>query len=51
MSKFTVKILNNEEFDRLPYPEVEDSLGIADPKTNTAYIRDTHVDRDWETPI
>ena len=43
-TKYTVKILNNEDFNRLPYKEVEDSLGIADPKTNTAYVRDTHID-------
>ena len=36
-----VKILSNEEFEALPYPEMSTSVGVADPKTRTAYVRDT----------
>lgn len=38
---YTVKILSNDEFDKLPYSKTKTSLGMADPKTNIAYIRDT----------
>lgn len=44
MKKYTVKILNDRDFDNLPYPEMSESLGVADPRTNTAYIRNTHID-------
>ena len=36
---YNVQILSDAEFEALPYPETEISLGIADPKTNTAYVR------------
>lgn len=38
-----IQILSDAEFDSLPYPEVEVSLGIADPDINTAYVRQTHM--------
>lgn len=38
---YTVKILSNAEFDKLPYKKVKTSLGCADPSTNIAYVRDT----------
>mgnify|MGYP001610792511 FL=1 len=38
---YTFKVLGNKEFDVLDYPDAGESLGIADPKTNTAYIRHT----------
>ena len=41
---YTIKILSDREFERLPYDETEVSLGIADPRTNTAYVR--HVASD-----
>lgn len=40
---YEVKVLSNEEFDSLPYPDMESSLGVADPKTGTAYVRYTGV--------
>lgn len=40
---YTVKWLDDREFDSLPFPEVETSLGIADPKTQTAYVRRTGI--------
>ena len=39
---YEIKILSDKEFEALPYPELEMSLGVADPETNTAYVRDTH---------
>ena|SRR3990167_4238934 len=38
-----VKILNDEEFEALPYPEMSTSVGVADPRTKTAYVRKTHM--------
>ena len=38
---YNVQILSDAEFESLPYPETEISLGIADPRTNTAYVRYT----------
>ena len=39
---YVVKILEDKEFDKLPYKHVKEALGCADPKTNTAYVRNTH---------
>lgn len=41
---YQVKVLSDKEFDSLPYPEMETSLGVADPKTGTAYVRYTGLD-------
>ena len=41
---YQVKVLSSEEFDQLPYPSMETSLGVADPKTSTAYVRYTGID-------
>lgn len=43
---YTMKILSNKEFDSLPVhitrgSRIDDSLGFADPSTNTAYVRHT----------
>jgi len=38
---YTVKILSEEEFNKLPYKKAKTSLGLADPARNVAYIRDT----------
>ena len=43
MSKFTVQILTDEEFDSLPYKNVRNSIGVADPHKNLAFVRDTGV--------
>lgn len=40
---YSVKILSSEEFNRLPYARVETSLGLADPATNTAYVRHSSI--------
>ena len=37
--EYKVQILNDKEFENLPFPETETSFGIADPETNTAYVR------------
>ena len=42
---YNVQILSDAEFESLPYPEMEMSLGVADPKTGTAYVRYTHSDQ------
>ena len=39
-----IKILTDEEFDKLPYPEATYSLGLADTKRGTAYVRYTASD-------
>lgn len=41
--KFQIKILNDEQFDRLPYPNVDLSLGVTDPATRIAYVRYTAI--------
>lgn len=41
--KYQAKILTSEEFDALPYPEMETSLGVADPVRKVAYVRDTGI--------
>lgn len=38
---YQVKVLSDSDFEALPYPDMEVSLGVADPKTNTAYVRYT----------
>ena len=39
--RYRVQVLSSQDFDNLPYPDTELSLGIADPSTNHAYIRYT----------
>ena len=41
---YQVKVLSDKEFEELPYPDMAASLGVADPKTNTAYVRYTGVE-------
>lgn len=36
---YDIKILTDEEFDKLPYNEAPVSLGLADTKSNKAYVR------------
>src|SRR3990167_5048866 len=36
---YSIKILSNEEFEKLPYKHSDIALGLADPKSNTAYVR------------
>ena len=36
---YSIKVLKNEEFDKLPFKHSSIALGVADPKTNTAYVR------------
>jgi len=38
---YTVKVLSEKEFDKLPYKHTKTSLGLADAKTGVAYVRDT----------
>lgn len=40
---YTVQILNDKEFDSLPYKGISDSLGIADKAKGLAFVRDTGV--------
>ena len=40
---YTVQILNDKEFNSLPYKGISDSLGIADHKKGLAFVRDTGV--------
>jgi len=41
---YTVKWLDDKEFESLPYPDMDTSLGVADPKKKTAYVRRTGID-------
>ncbi len=36
---YTLKIINTKKFDRLPYKHAKEAVGLADPKTKTAYVR------------
>jgi len=38
---YTVKVLSEKDFDKLPYKHTKTSLGMADAKTGVAYVRDT----------
>ena len=38
---YEIKVLKSDEFDRLPYKGIDDSLGIADVKRNRVFVRDT----------
>ncbi len=38
---FTVKFLDDESFEQLPYKGVGNAIGVADRNTNIAYVRDT----------
>ena len=33
---YSIKVLSNEEFEKLPYRHTDIALGLADPKQNTA---------------
>lgn len=39
---YVVKVLEDKQFNNLPFKYVKEALGCADPKTNTAYVRKTH---------
>jgi len=38
---YVVRVLENEEFNKLPYKHAKTALGLADKKKNTAYVRST----------
>jgi len=40
---YEIRIVSSEEFDSLPYKRAKSSLGLADAKTNIAYVRNTGV--------
>jgi len=40
---YTVKFMNDAEFDALPFKHVRDAMGCADPRTQTAYVRKTGI--------
>jgi hypothetical protein len=44
---YTIKILNSEEYDKLPYKHAKDSLGCADAKAGKAFVRATGV-KEWD---
>jgi len=44
---YTIRLLEDAEFDKLPYKGISDSLGFADPETGDAYVRKTGV-KDWD---
>ena len=44
---YTIRILNDAEFDRLPYKYADTALGCADKKKGVAFVRATGV-MDWD---
>lgn len=40
---YTVQVLNDREFDNLPYKGISDSLGIADREKGLAFVRRTGI--------
>ena len=38
---YTLRVLSNSEFDKLPYKRAQTSLGLANAKTGMAFVRDT----------
>ena len=44
---YTIRLLEDSEFDKLPYKGISDSLGFADPETGCAFVRKTGV-KDWD---
>lgn len=44
---YTIRLLENKDFDKLPYENISDSLGFADPSTGDCFIRKTGVP-DWD---
>jgi hypothetical protein len=40
---YEIRILENEEFDQLPYKHSKTALGMADAKTGVAYVRKTGI--------
>lgn len=40
---YQVEFLDHDAFDALPYPDMETSLGVADPKTQRAFVRKTGI--------
>lgn len=43
MSNYNVQFLDDHEFEKLPYKDVDIALGLADSKTGQAYVRRTGV--------
>lgn len=44
---YTVQVLTNKEFDKLPYKHIKDALGLADKEKNMAFVRETGV-KEWD---
>lgn len=44
---YTIKILSNDEYDKLPYKHAKTSLGCADQKSGKAFVRATGV-KEWD---
>lgn len=40
---YSVKFLDDKEFESLPYPDMETSLGVADPEKKQAFVRKTGI--------
>jgi hypothetical protein len=40
---YKVQFLDDKDFESLDYPDMHSSLGVADPSTNTAYVRKTGI--------
>ena len=40
---YEIRVVSSEEFDELPYKKARKSLGLADSKSNIAYVRETGI--------
>lgn len=40
---YSIKVLKNEEFDRLPYLRAREAFGVTDTKTNQVFVRHTNL--------
>lgn len=48
--QYTVQVLNDKEYESLPFRHVRESMGCADPSTGMAFIRETgYKDMDMAT--
>src|SRR3990167_10299837 len=48
MQEFKVQVLNDKEFDSLPYRNISDSLGIADKKKGLAFVRESGLGKEFD---
>lgn len=48
MNQYIVQVLNDKEFDNLPYKGISDSLGIADKEKSLAFVRESGLGKEFD---